>query len=339
MASNSANVKLPIEHTEDPSGADHTLEKPPPALDPIAALNDPDWKAKEKKLVRTLDMTLLPMLWILYLFNYLDRTSIAQARLNSFEQDLGLVGSQFNIAVSVLTAGYMAAQLPSNMLITRIRPSLYLPGAAIIWSFVSAATAAATGFGSLVGIRVCLGIVEAPLYPGAVYVMSCWYTRSELALRFAVLYTGLVLAMAVSGLIAAGVFAGLDGVNGLAGWQWLFILEGALGCLFAIMALFVLPDYPDSKTGSTRWSMTEDLRRLAAARMEADRVSEPQSTRSVWGGLRLSLTDYKTYLFVRTPPSFSCQLANHRRAADAFQPRNHGLLWIQQLLPLHRAGL
>lgn len=192
----------------------------------------------------------------------------------------------------------MAAQLPSNMLITRIRPSIYLPSAAIVWSIVSAATAAANNFGSLVAIRVFLGIVEAPLYPGAVYVMSCWYTRRELALRFAVLYTGLVLAMAVSGLIAAGVFAGLDQVQGLAGWQWLFILEGAAGCVFAIIALFVLPDYPDSNTGSTRWSMTEDLRKLAAARMAADRVSEPEGQRTVLGGLRLSLTDYKTYLFV-----------------------------------------
>lgn len=195
----------------------------------------------------------------------------------------------------------MAAQVPSNLLITRIRPSWYLPGAAILWSIVSCCTAAATNFGSLVTIRLILGFVEAPLFPGAVYVMSCWYTRSELALRYAILYTGLVLAMAVSGLIAAGVFAGLDQVHGLAGWQWLFILEGAVGMGFAILAIFILPDYPHSTSGSTRWSMTEDMRKLAAARMQADRVSEPEMKRTVWFGLRLSLLDYKTYLFVRAP--------------------------------------
>ena len=127
--------------------------------------------------------------------------------------------------------------LPSNMAITRIRPSWYLPGAAMLWSIVSASTASATSFGGLVTIRFFLGIVEAPLFPGAVYVMSCWYTRKELALRYAVLYTGLVLAMAVSGLIAAGVFAGLHGTMGLAGWQWLFILEGAIGFALAVAAL------------------------------------------------------------------------------------------------------
>lgn len=92
-------------------------EKAPAEINPIEALGDPDWRQKEKKLVRTLDMTLLPMLWILYLFNYLDRTNIAQARLNTFEEDLGLVDNQFNIAVSVLTAGYvMSAVLISPKL-------------------------------------------------------------------------------------------------------------------------------------------------------------------------------------------------------------------------------
>lgn len=193
----------------------------------------------------------------------------------------------------------MAAQLPSNMLITRIRPSWYLPGAAITWSLVSACTAATTSFGSLIAVRFFLGIVEAPLFPGAVYVMSCWYTRRELALRYACLYTGLVLAMAISGLIAAGVFEGMGGLGGLAGWQWLFVLEGSVGALFAIVAIFVLPNYPDSESsGSARWSMTPEMRQIAAARMLEDRVSEPETSRSVWVGLKLSITDYKTWLFV-----------------------------------------
>lgn len=71
-----------------------------------------EYKAVEKKLVRKLDLTLIPMLWILYLFNYLDRNNIAQAKLNTFEKDLGLVGNQFNVAVSILNVSYMLMQLP-----------------------------------------------------------------------------------------------------------------------------------------------------------------------------------------------------------------------------------
>ncbi|QYS99412.1 MFS domain-containing protein [Trichoderma simmonsii] len=260
-------------------------------------LETPEWRAREKRLVRKLDMTLLPVVWILYLFNYLDRNNISQARLNTFERDLGLTGDDFNTAVSILNVGYMLAQLPSNMLITRIRPSIYLPACVAIWSCVSAATAAATSYGGLVAVRFFLGIVEAPFFPGAFYLLSCWYTRKELALRTAVLYSGLVLATAFSGLIAAGVFSGLDGARNIAGWQWLFIIDGSGSFFAALVAFFLLPDYIESKTGSGRWLFTEEERELAAKRMALDRVSLPEADRSVWYGVRLALRDYRTWIF------------------------------------------
>ena len=74
---------------------------------------DAKWRAAEKRVVRKLDMTLVPMIWLLYLFNYLDRNNIAQAKLNSFEKDLGLKGQEFNVAISILNVGYMLMQLPS----------------------------------------------------------------------------------------------------------------------------------------------------------------------------------------------------------------------------------
>jgi MFS family permease len=160
----------------------------------------------------------------------------SQAKLNKFEADLGLKGDQFNTAVSILNVGYadscwstatfsltypsyMLMQLPSNMIITRVRPSIYLAFFVCVWSCISAATAAARNYGHLIAIRFLLGIAEAPFFPGAFFLLSCWYTRKELAFRTAILYSGLVLATAFSGLIAAGVFAGLDGVRNLAGWR------------------------------------------------------------------------------------------------------------------------
>lgn len=110
-------------------------------------------------------------------------------------------------------------QLPSNMILTRVRPSLYMPFWVCVWSCISAATAGANSYSHLVIIRFFLGIAEAPFFPGAFYLLSCWYTRKELGLRTAVLYSGLVLATAFSGLIAAGIFSGLDGARGLAGWK------------------------------------------------------------------------------------------------------------------------
>ena len=101
-------------------------------------------------------------------------------------------------------------QLPSNLILTRVRPSIYLPLFVCIWSAVSAFTAAASNYKQLLAIRFILGISEAPFFPGVFYLLSCWYTRRELALRTAILYSGVILATAFSGLIAAGVFARLE---------------------------------------------------------------------------------------------------------------------------------
>lgn len=132
---------------------------------------------------------------------------------------MNLSGEQFSTAVAILNVGYMIMQIPSNMVLTRVRPSLYLPIWAIVWSCVSAATASVQTFGQLIAVRCLLGIAEAPFFPGVFYLLSCWYTKRELGLRMAILYSGLVVATAFAGLIAAGVFANLDMVRGIAGWR------------------------------------------------------------------------------------------------------------------------
>jgi MFS family permease len=199
------------------------------------------------------------------------------------------------------------------MIIGKLRPSLYLCLMAIVWSGVSAATCGVSNHQGLFAVRYVslpstssielissffLGVVEAPLFPGAIYVMSCWYTRREMAFRCALLYTGQTLAFCVAGLIAAAVFGTLEGKNGLAGWQWLFIVLAVTGAGLAVIALFVLPDYPHSKTGSATWSMTEDMRIIAAARIAADRVSTTHAKAGVLQGLKMSVFDYKMWLLV-----------------------------------------
>lgn len=192
-------------------------------------------------------------------------------------------------------------QLPSNMILTRVRPSIYIPLWVSAWSIISACTAATHNFGGLMAVRFILGICEAPFFPGAYYVLSCWYTKKELALRIAVLYSGLVLATAVSGLLAAGIFAGLSDVRGLAGWRWLFLLEGAASLLAAIVAFFVLPDYPESNTGSGRWLFTKEERRFAVERIARQEVSEQDPNHSVWHGLKLACKDFRMWVFVSYP--------------------------------------
>ncbi|KFY63800.1 hypothetical protein V496_03684 [Pseudogymnoascus sp. VKM F-4515 (FW-2607)] len=269
----------------------------PTSLEESVLVDEEYFQRTSKSLVRKMDMTMMPIIWVLYMLNYLDRNNISQAKLNGFEKDLGLVGDQFNTAVSILNVGYMIMQLPSNMILTRVRPSLYMPFWVCMWSCISAATAAAQNNTHLIVIRFLLGIAEAPFFPGVFYLLSCWYTRKELALRTAVLYSALILATAFSGLIAAGVFAGLDGAHGLAGWRWLFLIEGAASFCFGVIAIFVLPDFPEVPSGSAKWLLTPEERVVAVERMRRDRVSVEEGSRSVWYGLRLAVTDYRTWVF------------------------------------------
>ncbi|KAL6907345.1 major facilitator superfamily domain-containing protein [Trichoderma evansii] len=258
---------------------------------------DENTRMMEKRIVRKLDMTLMPVVWVLYFFNYMDRNNIAQAKLDSLDKDLGLVGNQFNVAVSILNVGYVLMQLPSNMLLTRVRPSIYIPACAMLWSCISASTAAATNYGQLIAIRFILGIVEAPFFPGAYYILSAWYTRKELALRIAALYSALILATAFSGLVAAGVFSGLDNVKGLAGWKWLYIIEGSSSFLAAGLSMFILPDFPESNSGSGKWLFSEEEKKLSVERMARDRVSPVSEDEGIKHGLKLAVKDYRTWVF------------------------------------------
>lgn len=238
------------------------------------------------------------MLLLLSVVSDTDTVLSSQAKLSSFEKDLGLKGTQFNVAVSILNVGYVLMQLPSNMILTKVRPSIYIPACAMLWSCVSASTSGVHNYGGLLGVRFMLGIVEAPFWPGAFYMLSAWYTRKELALRTAVLYSGLVLATAFSGLIAAGVFAGLEGARGLAGWQWLFIIEGSASFVAAAVSMFILPDFPESKSGSGTWLFTEEEKKLAVDRIARDRVSAPSADEGIMHGLKLAVSDYRTWIFV-----------------------------------------
>jgi len=148
--------------------------------------------------------------------NYIDRNAITLARLNGFQEDLGLTSSQYSTAISLLFVGYILGQIPSNMIITRVRPSWYMGICMMGWSLVSGLTAIVHNYTGILLVRFFLGIVEAPYYPGALYLLSIFYTRKEIATRISVLYSGNILASSFAGLIALGVFK-LDDVHGISG--------------------------------------------------------------------------------------------------------------------------
>lgn len=175
----------------------------------------------------------------------------------------------------------------------------------MLWAIVSALTAVSKDFTGLLLTRFFLGLTEAPYYPGAVYLLSIFYTRKEVATRIAILYTGNILATAFAGLIAAGIFHGMDGLANLAGWKWLFILQGVITFLIAVVGFFLLPDFP-----LTTWWLTEDERKLAYNRIELDTVANKGET-STMLGLKQACKDPMVWIF--------CLMAHMHLAANGFK--------------------
>ncbi|ORX97617.1 major facilitator superfamily domain-containing protein [Clohesyomyces aquaticus] len=234
---------------------------------------------REIALVKKLDRWIMPMLWSMCWLNYLDRNAIALARINDLEDDLNLKGQEYQTCVSILFVGYLLGQIPSNMFLTRTRPSRYMGCAMMLWAVVSGLTALSKNFTGLLLTRFFLGVTEAPYYPGAVYLLSIFYTRKEVATRIAILYTGNILATAFAGLIAAGIFHGMDDV------------ASAVTFVIAVVGYFVLPDFPHN----TKW-LTPEERLLATNRMELDTVQNEGET-STWRGFKAATKDPMVWIF------------------------------------------
>ncbi|KAL4954215.1 major facilitator superfamily domain-containing protein [Aspergillus filifer] len=254
-----------------------------------------EWhKQMTSRLMRKVDLHLLPLLVVMYLLNFLDRNNLSQARLGTLEEDLGMQGTDFNLATSILFVGYLLMQLPSNLLLTRVRPSWFLGIAMGIWGVISACQAAAHSFAGLVVARFFLGFVEAPFFPGAVMLMSSWYTRQELSYRIAWFYAGSSLANAFGGLIGAGVLGNLHMSHGISGWRWLFIIEGCITVALSMLIPILLPNYP----ATTSWLEDEEKAyaqwRLINDAGEADDTGDSNIKEALYS----VFTDKRIYLFI-----------------------------------------
>jgi MFS family permease len=253
--------------------------------------------AVEKRMKRKLD-TRCALFVLIYIMNYLDRNNMAAARLKGLQEDLNLSYNQYATCLSILYVGYILMQVPSNMFINRIqRPSLYIAAAMLLWGLISTLSGSVHNFAGMVCIRFFLGFVEAAFLPGALLILSKWYTRRELTKRNAILFCGNLISNAFSALVGAGVLSNMQGVLGHAAWRWLFWIEGAITMGIAISAAFILPDLPHNSRG-----FTEEERQVAQLRMVEDvgEADEDSREEGAFYGLKLAVKDIKIYIMMLT---------------------------------------
>ncbi|TDZ54544.1 putative transporter [Colletotrichum trifolii] len=264
-----------------------------PDVDPrdLAPADDDVQTLKEKKLTRKLDTHLIPLVMALYLFSFLDRVNIGNARLYNLEQDLGLQGNQFQVAVSILFVTYIIFEVPSNLVLKLFTPSRWIAFITVSWGIIATLTGLVESYGSLIACRLLLGAVEAGLFPGLNVYLTFFYSKHELALRVGYLFVSAAIAGGLGGLLAFGI-GHMEGVAGLSGWRWIMIIEGLPTVVLGVVAYFALPNDVESA-----YFLTEEEKAIMVSRRgrEYGNTTSAQefSREDMWKAFK----DWKVWLF------------------------------------------
>jgi ACS family tartrate transporter-like MFS transporter len=247
-----------------------------------------------QRTMRKVIWRLVPYLALLYTFNIIDRANVGFARLGMVDS-LGFSNSVIDWGYGIFFVGYLLFEVPSNMLLRRFGARRWIARIMISWGLVSTLTAWVIGPVSYFGARILLGVAEAGFFPGVIYYMTAWFPAA-LRARVVAWFMLAIPVATILGNIASGlILDSMQGVAGLDGWQWLFILEGIPSVLLGFSVLFLLPDGPRDAgwlTGEEREWLEADRAREDGRRIEAggtDKLSALADAR-VWILIGLYLT-------------------------------------------------
>ncbi|OCF34043.1 hypothetical protein I316_04390 [Kwoniella heveanensis BCC8398] len=257
----------------------------------IAAMSPEEFEAAEKRLVAKIDRNLVPWMTLLFTMSFLDRINIGTAKLAGLNTDLGLTSLQYNTASMIFFVSYVAAEVPSNLVLKKFRPSRWIPFIMIVWSLFQIFMGLVTNYHQLLAMRFCLGLAESGLFPGISFFLTGWYKRKEASKRISLFFAGAVLAGAFGGILGYAL-SRMDGVGGKAGWSWIFIIEGLLSFVIGIASIWMVHDWPDQAK-----FLTPLEKEMALLRLKEDTGVMQEGTFS-WKVIRRALKDWKTPTFM-----------------------------------------
>ncbi|KAH7080986.1 major facilitator superfamily domain-containing protein [Paraphoma chrysanthemicola] len=233
----------------------------------VTAIDSKTRKA-ERRLRTKIDLHIVPIVTLLYLMCFIDRTNVGNARLAGFEKDLKLKGYDYNTVLSVFYISYILFEIPATILCKAMGPGWFLPLTTFGFGAVSIATAFVQTRAQACAVRFLLGIFEAGVMPGCAYYLSRWYRRSELTFRLGLWMSVPALGGAFGGLLASGILK-LSHFGSLHGWQMIFAVEGIITMGLALISLFILTDRPDT----ARW-LSEEEKEWAVNRVKSERLAQ-----------------------------------------------------------------
>jgi MFS family permease len=240
--------------------------------------------------MRKIDLRVIPFLCILYLLAFLDRVNIANAKSFRLVEDLHLQKVQYNTALTIFFVPYIFFEIPSNVLLKKFSPAVWLSANMFLFGAVSIAQGFVTNYGGLLTTRFFLGVFEAGMFPGCFYLIGMWYRRSEAQKRYSFFFSSTTLAGAFAALLASGI-GKMQGIRNYNGWRWIFILEGILTCVVAIAFYFLLPSFPED----AKWLSPEE-REYVKARLRVDQGNSAKDRKITLRDIGRVFKDYKIFL-------------------------------------------
>ncbi|KAH3954998.1 hypothetical protein HBH70_035880 [Parastagonospora nodorum] len=258
-------------------------------LDPT--ISNPDL---DRRLNRKFDTRILPWLFGIWLFSFIDRSNIGNARIAGLTQDLHIAtGTSFNIALLVFYIPYILVDVPSNLLVKRLRAGVYLPALITLWGIVCLCLGFVTSFAGLIACRLLLGLFEGGILGGVIIYLAMFYRRHDMMLRNGLFYCAAPLSGAFGGLLASGL-AKIE-VGGYEKWPWIFFIEGAMTVVFGIVCFFFMPDTP-----AAAGFLTDEEKEWALLRMRLDGGGSTTATaveeeKFSWYWAKMALLAPQTY--------------------------------------------
>jgi ACS family tartrate transporter-like MFS transporter len=265
----------------------------------------------EPALYSRLRWRLVPYLLLLYVIAWFDRVNIGFAALQ-MNADLGFSAAVYGLGAGIFFAGYALFEVPSNLILAKVGARRWIGRIMVTWGLISVAMMYVEGKWSFYALRFALGVAEAGFLPGILYYLGHWFPKQERARAVSWFMIGIPLATVFGGPIA-GMLLGMDGLGGLRGWQWLFLLEGLPAVIFGVVTWLWLPDSPND----VRWLSAAEKERVLE-RVEEERLATV-ARHAASGSLMFALTHPTVWLLCLV--LFACQCGSY------------GLtLWIPQIV-------
>lgn len=246
----------------------------------------------ERDLVRRLDIFLMTFGCVSQVIKYLDQTNISSAYVSGMKEDLGLYGNELNYFTTWFSVSYCIMLIPSQVIMTWVRPSWWLPGLEIAWGIVTGLIALCHNAKQIYVLRVFLGIFESSAWPGMMTLFMYWYTPTELAKRMGFYHSCQSIGSMMSGALQTAVLNTLDGHHGIAGWRWLFIINAIMTVAVGLAGFFMLPDYPSRPNPRAVW-FTAEHSQLAQERLE--RHGRAGVKKITWSAAKRTATMWLAY--------------------------------------------